>query len=119
MAVKYLGFLVGVESKKNQQLEHMKDKIRKKLCLWASIKLSLEGRVVVVNHILLATMWHSVACWMLDKACIKNIKAMVRGFLWSGKDQETTSARVAWCCLIKAKNHGGLGLVDPIHQSKA
>ena len=56
---------------------------------------------------------------MLDKACIKNIKAMVRGFLWSGKDQETTSARVAWCCLIKAKNQGGLGLVDPIHQSKA
>ena len=89
---------MGIETPKNQQLEHVKDKIRKKLRLWASIKLSLVGRVVVVNHILLATMWHSVACWMLDK--------------------ETTLVKVAWCCLIKAKNQGGLGLVDPIHQSK-
>ena len=62
MVVKYLGFLVGVESKQNQQLEHVKDKIRKKLHLWASVKLSLAGRVVVVNNILLVTMWHSVAC---------------------------------------------------------
>ena len=34
-------------------------------------------------------------------------------------DKETTLVKVAWCCLIKAKNHGGLGLVDLIHQSKA
>ena len=56
---------------------------------------------------------------MLDKACIKNIKAMVRGFLWSGRDNEMVSAKVAWGCLIKAKNQGGLGLVDLAHQSKA
>ena len=118
MTLKYLGFLVGVETPKNQQLEHVKDKIRKKLRLWASGKLSLIGRVVVVNHILLATMWHSVACWMLDKACIKNIKAMVRGFLWSGRDNEMALAKVAWICLMKAKNNGGIGLVDLIHQSK-
>ena len=119
MSVKYLGFLVGVETPKNQQLEQVKEKIRKKLRLWASVKLSLAGRVVVVNHILLATMWHSVACWMLDKACIKNIKAMVRGFLWSGRDNEMASAKVAWGCLVKTKNEGGLGLVDPVQQSKA
>ena len=29
------------------------------------------------------------------------------------------SAKVAWSCLIKAKNQGGLGMVDPVHQSKA
>ena len=29
------------------------------------------------------------------------------------------SAKVAWGCLIKAKNQGGLGLVDLVHQSKA
>ena len=82
----------------------MKDKIRKKLRLWASIKFSLTGRVVVVNHILLATMWHLVACWMLDKACIKNIKEMVRCFLWSGRDNEIMPTKVAWGCLVKAKN---------------
>ena len=103
----------------SKQLVKVKDKIRKKLRVWASVKLSLAGRVVVVNHILLATMWHLVACWVLDKTCIKNIKAMVRGFLWSGRDHERASAKVAWSCLIKAKNQGGLGLVDPTHQSKA
>ena len=73
MVVKYLGFLVGVETPKNQQLEQVKDKIKKKLRLWASVKLSLAGRVVMVNHILLATMRHLVSCWVLDKTCIKNI----------------------------------------------
>ena len=97
----------------------MKDKIRKKLRLWASVKLALEGRVVVVNHILLVTMWHSLACWMLDKDCIKNIKPMVRGFLWSGRDHETALAKVAWSCLVKAKNQWGLGMVDSARQSKA
>ena len=95
----------------------MKDKIRKKLRVWASVKLSLASRVVVLNHILLATMWHSVACWVLEKTCIKNIKAMVRGLLWSGRDHERALAEVAWSYLIKAKNQGGFGLVDPVHQS--
>ena len=27
--------------------------------------------------------------------------------------------QVAWSCLIKEKNQGGLGMVDPVHQSKA
>ena len=56
---------------------------------------------------------------MLDKDCIKKIKAMVRGFLWSGRDHEIASAKVAWSCLIKAKSQGELGRVDPVHQSKA
>ena len=55
---------------------------------------------------------------MLDKACIKNIKAMVKGFLWFDRDNEMTLAKVAWGCLIKVKNHGELRLVDPVHQSK-
>ena len=41
MVVKYLGFLVGVEIQKNQQLEQVKDKIRKKLRLWASVSFPL------------------------------------------------------------------------------
>ena len=118
-AVKYLGFLVGIEIQKNQQLEQVKDKIRKKLRVWASVKLSLACRVIVVNHIFLATMWHLVACWVLAKTCIKNIKAMVRGFLWSSRDHERASTKVEWSCLIKAKNQGGLGLVYLVHQSKA
>ena len=44
---------------------------------------------------------------------------MVRGFLFLGRDNEMASAKVAWSCLIKAKNQGVLGLVDLIHQSKA
>ena len=56
---------------------------------------------------------------MLDKVFLKNIKAMVRGFLWSGRDHEVTSAKVVGGCLIKVKNQGGLGLVDPVHQNNA
>ena len=120
---------MGVEIQKNQQLEQVKDKIRKKLRLWASVKLSLAGRVVMVNHILLATMWHLAACWMLNKARIKNIKAMGRGFLWSGKDNKMTSAKVrlylvsfwckvynpnqncGWCSLGTELTFGALGML--------
>ena len=34
-----------------------------------------------------------------------------------GRDNEMASAKVAWSFLVKVKNQGGLGLVDPIHQS--
>ena len=44
---------------------------------------------------------------------------MVRGFLWSGRDNAMVFVKVAWGCLIKVKNEGGLGLVDLVHQSKA
>ena len=43
---------------------------------------------------------------MLNNACIKKIKAMVRVFLWLGRDNDTTLATVVCDCLIKAKNKG-------------
>ena len=37
----------------------------------------------------------------------------------NGERVPLVKQKVEWSCLIKAKNQGGFGLVDPVHQSKA
>ena len=64
-------------------------------------------------------MWHSVSCWIMDPVGLHVIKAAIRGFIWSGKDNPMDAARVSWCWLTQPRAKGGLGLIDPLMQSCA
>ena len=61
------------------------------------------GRIVIVNHVLLSTMWHVTSS----------------NLLWSGGEGAFARAKVAWSTLTLPKSKGGLGLIDPENQSKA
>ena len=87
---------MGRSIPKGAQLAHVQAKISKKLNQWSRSKLSFAGRVLVANQVLLATMWHSVSCWIMDPAGLHAIKAAIRGFIWSGKDNPRAAARVSW-----------------------
>ena len=77
------------------------------------MNLSLAGRIIVANHVLLSTMWHTVSVWMFDKHVIRIVKACIRGFLWVGNRKDNVAAKVSWSTLILPKSKGGLGLIDP------
>ena len=47
------------------------------------------------------------------------VQSLIRNFLWGGKNGSRTIAKVAWKVLIQPKIHGGLGLIDPLMQSRA
>ncbi|MCO5579514.1 hypothetical protein L7F22_033369 [Adiantum nelumboides] len=70
--------------------------IRRKLIHWSSAPLSLTGRVVVVNQVLLATMWYITSCWIFS-----------------------AQAKVPWEVITLSQSQGGLGIIDRAQQSRA
>ena len=79
----------------------------------------MAGRVVVANQVLLATMWYITSCWVFSSSCISQIQRLIKNFLWSGRDGQPTRAKVAWSVVTRPLAEGGLGLIDPIKQSRA
>ena len=63
-------------------------------------------------------MWYILSCWIFNKSCIKQIQCLIKNFLWSGRVGNSTT-KVAWAVIIQPRNVGGLGIVDPINQSRA
>ena len=86
---------------------------------WSIARLSLAGRVVVANQVLLATMWYITSCWIFSRSCISQVQRLIRNFLWSGGDGSPTRAKVAWSVITLPTSRGGLGLIDPACQSRA
>ncbi len=93
--------------------------LRRKLLHWSSAQLSLAGRVVVANNVLLASIWFVASSCMFSRSCLEQLRRLIRNFIWSGKDKDNARAKVAWKTLIQPKSKGGLGLIDPWQQSKA
>ena len=72
-SVRYLGCHVGLELSAEQQIAPLLLSIRRKLVFWSSARLSLAGRVVVANQVLLATMWYITSCWIFSRSCINQV----------------------------------------------
>ena len=119
VAVRYLGVQVGIDLAPELHVAPLLLTLRKKLFLWGHAKLSLAGRVVVANHVLLATVWYIASSWLFSKSCIGQIRRLVRNFIWAGEDRCHIRAKVAWSTLIAPKIHGGLGIIDPMDQCMA
>ena len=117
--VRYLGCQVGLELAPEQQIAPLLLSIRRKILFWSSARLSLAGRVVVANQVLLATMWYITSCWVFSSSCISQIQRLIRNFLWSGREGQPTRAKVAWTMVTRPLAEGGLGLIDLIEQSRA
>ena len=117
--MRYLGCQIGLELTAEQQIAPLLLSIKRKLIFWSSARLSLAGRAVVANQVLLATMWYVTSCWIFSSSCISQIQRLIRNFLWSGKNGDATRAKIAWPVITLPTSHGGLGIVDPACQSRA
>lgn len=76
-AVRYLGCQIGLDLTPEQKIAPLLS-IRRKLVLWSSARLSLAGRVVVANQVLLATMWCITSCWIFSGSCISQVQRLIR-----------------------------------------
>jgi len=92
--------------------------LKSKLIAWSHNLLSLAGRILVANQVLLASMWYLVACWNPNPRMTTQIRGVIRNFIWGGKDAPTRT-KVKWETLILPATHGGLGIIDPKAQSEA
>ena len=109
---KLLGTPFGLNLNTPDVDKFLHNKISKKLDYWSTMKLSLGGRIVICNQVLLSTLWFFITVWGSSNKILTKIRGAIKNYLWSGKEQ-LTRTRVSWreCCL--KKKHGGLGLVDP------
>jgi hypothetical protein len=108
---KLLGIPFGIEIDIVDVDSFLFQKIHKKLVYWTSLKLSLAGRSVIVNSVLLSTLWYFISIWGGSLAVIRKIRAQLWNFLWS-RSAHRARSRVSWtdCCANKQK--GGLNLID-------
>ena len=94
--VRYLGCTIGIDLSMENQVAPLLLSLRKKLLLWSSTKLSFAGRIVVANHVLLASTWYVLSCWIFSKSCILKIRRLIRNFLWSSKIEGSARSKVKW-----------------------
>jgi hypothetical protein len=92
--------------------------LKSKLIIWSNNALSLAGRILVANQVLLALIWYLAACWNPDPKMNNQVRGLVRNFIWGGKEAPTC-AKVRWETLALPIAQGGLGVTDPKSQSKA
>jgi hypothetical protein len=109
---KLLGTSFGLNLDTKDVDQFLYGKITKKLDYWSIMKLSLAGRAVIYNQVLLSTLWFFITVWGGFNKILSKIRGTIRNYLWSGKEH-LTRLRVCWreCCM--KKKYGGLGLVDP------
>jgi hypothetical protein len=86
--------------------------LKSKLINWSHNNLSLAGRILVGNQVLLASMWYLAACWNPIPRMCAQVRGVVRNFIWGGKDAPA-HAKVKWDTLALLTAQRGLGIIDP------
>ncbi len=115
---RYLGIHVGSHLPSEANFDKMMLTLKGKLISWSHNKLSLRGRILVANQVLLASMWYIAASWNPNPRMCSQVKGVIRNFIWGGKDAPVCT-KVKWDTLVLLTTQGGLGIIDPKAQSEA
>jgi hypothetical protein len=94
------------------------EKVQHKLNYWASRKLFLSRRKMIVNNIILSTLWYFVNVWGGTKKGILIINRLLKNYLWAWSNHNCR-CWIAWDQCCGKKKDGGLSLVNPIQSTEA
>ena len=97
----------------------MLGQIRKHLHRWAGNKLSLAGRIMIANQVIFSSIWYIASCMDFSTQAIKLARATVRNYMWSGKRESNSRARVKWVTAVLPIVRGGVKIIDPQWQASA
>ena len=116
---RYLGYPFGLNISQREKDTKMLNQIRKHLARWSDKKLSLAGRIMVANQVILASIWYLASCTDISGQAIKIARATVRNYIWSGKRESKTRAKVKWATAVLPIVRGGIKILDPQWQASA
>ena len=106
---KVLGIYVGTDE--TQATDRTWDMVIKKInniiTLWKSRGLTLRGKAVVINALLLSKISHILGCCELPQWALNSLNRKISAFLWKGLGHS-----IAHSVLIAKKREGGLGMID-------
>ena len=114
--IKILGYIYGQNPKDNQEQNwhKIKSKILKDINKWNNLKLSLIGRKLIINQVMLSKIWYFAYVETPPKHIMLDIKRAIYNFLWNFR-----KVRVNMVTTTMPINMGGLGIIDIETQCKA
>lgn len=80
-------------------------------------KLSLAGRVLIVNQVLLATLWYVASCWIFLNQQ-GQIRRLVGNVLRVGDVRDKVRANITRNNIIAPLDKRALGIIDVLDQCK-
>ena len=116
---RYLGYPFGIDIPQKEKDAKMLNQIRKHLLRWSANKLSLAGRIMVSNQVVLSSIWYLASCTDFSGKSLKLARAAVRNYIWSGKRDSRARARVRWNTAVLPIVRGGVKILDPEWQASA
>lgn len=114
--MKILGAIVAKNEKEavDNMWEETLGGIERRLIFWRNRFLSLKGKILTVNVLMLSKMWYNLHVMPLPNWVFKRIKKSILEFLWEKKPP-----RIAYYTLIGKPEEGGMGLVDVEQKMKS
>jgi exonuclease III len=105
---RYLGYPFGLNIPQKEKDGKMLGQIRKHLSKWANLPLSLAGRIMIANQVVLSSIWYFASCTDYIGKALRLAKATVRNYIWSGKKESRARAKVRWDTVVLPIVRGGV-----------
>ena len=115
-STKHLGYLIGYKIHQEDIDNTMVNKVREGIKRWSTHLLSLAGRILVVNQVILGSIWYMAACATTSISAISKVIALIRDYTLSGRSEHKTRARIRWAAAILPIQQGGMQVLDPTTQ---
>ena len=97
----------------------MLGQVRKHLHRWTNNQLSLAGRIMVSNQVILSSIWYFASCMTFSNQALNLVRTTIRNYMWSGKKDSKARARVKWATAVLPIVRGGVKILDPNWQASA
>lgn len=108
--MRYLGSPIGVHVFIATKTEYLLGKVRKRVWHWANRLLSMQGRIVLVRHVLRAIPVFHLMSLALNHDGFKSLESIYHEFVWGLGDPKVPL--VAWDTITQSFAVGGLSITS-------
>ncbi|XP_062112764.1 uncharacterized protein LOC133823927 [Humulus lupulus] len=115
----YLGVPICPKRISAKECTLLVDKMTTRIRSWSTRNIYFAGRAVLINSVLLSIQSYWSQIMLLPRKVIKEIEAICRAFLWTGKQVMVGAGQIAWDSLCKPKVAGGIGIKKISEWNKA
>ncbi|OAY73430.1 LINE-1 reverse transcriptase [Ananas comosus] len=120
LPTKYLGLPLTTRPPSKEDWRGIISKIQSRIDGWQAKLLSRGGRLVLVNAVLTNLPIHFLTVFHTPNWVVKRIEVLRRDFFWKGNTGPPgKGCLVAWKCVCRSKEEGGLGILDLASMNQA
>lgn len=105
----YLGIPIGYRLSASREMEFVLEKVQRRLYHWSNRMLTMQGRLVLMKHVLRAIPIFHLMTLKLLKDGFLSLEGLCREFLWGKNDQgNPRQPLIAWDTITHGNTRGGL-----------